>query len=157
MIKGRGLDAGIGAERDGVAGADAGGGGGVEGVEGEDETHGAGAIGLGDDDGTERAAGAQHRADGAGTEAPVMTAGDDHQVGVTAREDLDDGALPVRFRGAKRDRVGREGGDGQDEQGESGAHGEDYWASLREGWVCWRKVRVGANSPSLWPTMFSVT
>jgi len=86
-----------------------------------------------------------------------MTAGHDHQVGVPAREDLDDGTLAVRFRRTKRRRAGREGGDGQEEHGEGGAHEEDYWASLREGWVCWRKVRVGANSPSLWPTMFSVT
>ena len=115
------------------------------------------AGGVGDDDGAERTAVAAPRADGAGAEAPVMTAGHDHQVGVPAREDLDDRALPVRFRRAKLARVGREGGDGQEEHGEGGAHGGDYWASLREGWVCWRKVRVGANSPSLWPTIFSVT
>jgi len=46
--------------------------------------------------------------------------------------------LAIGFRHTQRRPSGyrRSGDEGGDKKGESGAHEKDYWASLREGWVC---------------------
>jgi len=116
-------------------------------------------TGFGDDEGTEGATVTAHIADRTGAEATVVSAVQDNQIRRAGGDDRDDRSLAIRFGRTKRTdfRADRGGGDEKGGHGEDVAHGLDYWASLREGWVCWRKVRVGANSPSLWPTMFSVT
>ena len=148
------LDAGISAESNGVARIDAG-----AAVERKNQGHGAMLRGIRDDNRTEGLARAEDRTNGTRTETCVVTAGEDHKVRTATDDHFDDIGLTIRLGRPQRTAAcaNRSSGSEQDRHGEGEAHEQDYWASLREGWVCWRKVRVGANSPSLWPTMFSVT
>ena len=132
------LDAGMGAGLGDVAGED-----GLAGGDREDEGDGAGLAGLGDDDAGDGAAGAAHGADHAGAEPLGVAAGEDDQVGVGAGADLGDLGAGEAAPGWRR-------------CGSSSGGRGDHSAFL-VGVVCCLKVRVGANSPSLCPTMFSVT
>ena len=118
-----GLDAGIGAGSDEVAGIDASG---V--VEGEDEGDRAVQTGFGDDEGAEGATITAHVTDRTGAEAAVVSAIQDNQIRRAGGDDRDDRSLAIRFGRTKRTdfRADRGGGDEKSGHGEDVAHGLDY-------------------------------
>ena len=118
-----GLDAGIGAGSDEVAGIDASG---V--VEGEDEGDRAVQTGFGDDEGAEGATVTAHVADRTRAEAAVVSAIQDNQIRRAGGDDRDDRSLAIRFGRTKRTdfRADRGGGDEKSGHGEDVAHGVDY-------------------------------
>ena len=118
-----GLDAGIGAEGDKVAGNDRGGG-----VEGKDEGDGAAEAGFGDDEGAEGAAITAHVTDRTRAEAAVVSAIQNNQIRRASGDDRDDRSLAIRFGRTKRTdfRADRGGGDEKSGHGEDVAHGVDY-------------------------------
>ena len=118
-----GLDAGISAGGDEVAGVDASG---V--VEGEDEGDGAMETGFGDDKGAEGATVTAHVTDRTRAEAAVVSAIQDNQIRRAGGDDRDDRSLAIRFGRTKRTdfRADRGGGDEKSGHGEDVAHGVDY-------------------------------
>ena len=118
-----GLDAGIGAGSDEVAGIDASG---V--VEGEDEGDRTVQTGFGDDEGPEGATVTTHITDRTGAEAAVVSAIQDNQIRRAGGDDRDDRSLAIRFGRTKRTdfRADRGGGDEKSGHGEDVAHGVDY-------------------------------
>ena len=118
-----GLDAGISAGGDEVAGLDAGG---V--VEGEDESDRAVLTGFGNNEGAEGAAVTAHITDRTGAEAAVVSAIQDNQIRRAGGDDRDDRSLAIRFGRTKRTdfHADRGGGDKKDGHGEDVAHGVDY-------------------------------
>ena len=118
-----GLDAGISAGGDEVAGVDASG---V--VEGEDEGDGAMETGFGDDKGAEGATVTAHVTDRTRAEAAVVSAIQDNQIRRASGDDRDDRSLAIRFGRTKRTdfRADRGGGDEKSGHGEDVAHGVDY-------------------------------
>lgn len=99
---------------------------------------------------------------------------DDHEVGILTGQDFRNrcGAGRIEAFGNKGGLrsgpdAGQSGRDGEEAGGQDLVHGEmgvhERWvfSGSRQGYFlpawCDLKVRVGANSPSLWPTMFSVT
>ena len=118
-----GLDAGISAGGDEVAGVDASG---V--VEGEDEGDGAMETGFGDDKGAEGATVTAHVTDRTRAEAAVVSAIQNNQIRRAGGDDRDDRSLAIRFGRTKRTdfRADRGGGDEKSGHGEDVAHGVDY-------------------------------
>ena len=118
-----GLDAGISAGGDEVAGVDASG---V--VEGEDEGDGAMVTGFGNDEGAEGASVTAHVTDRTGAEAAVVSAIQDNQIRRAGGDDRDNRSLAIRFGRTKRTdfRADRGGGDDKSGHGEEVAHGVDY-------------------------------